>query len=59
MKIHGYIIKSISTKIGLDNKYSLINARTREVLLNQVDATEIKKYIDDNDVIIIAGKEYL
>lgn len=59
MKTYAYISKSLISDLSDNPKYNLINAKTREIFLQNSSIAEIKKYINDNDLVIIAGREYL
>lgn len=59
MKTYVYISESLISKIGNETRYNLINSNTREIYLQNSSIEEIKKYIEDNDAVIIAGNYYL
>ena len=59
MKTYVYITESLISRFNSESRYNLINAKTREIYLQNTTTDEIKKYIEDNDFVIIAGNYYL
>ena len=54
-----FILPTPNTIFGIENKYDILNAKTREILQKGVFRSELEDVVRSNKYKVIAGKKYL